>query len=54
MKSLENNELRLAASATTIKMMSDYKSRKTMSSSNQWQWPLVTFNTKAVPSTKLA
>lgn len=53
MKSLENNELLLAAAATTT-MTNDYKSRKTMSSSNQWQWPLVTFNTKAVPTTKLA
>lgn len=50
MKSLENNELPLAAAAATTTMMSDYKSRKTMSSSNQWQWPLVTFKTKAVPS----
>jgi len=56
MISLENNELPLAAAAAaaTTTMMSDYKSRKTMSSNNQWQWPLVTFNTKAVPITKLA
>lgn len=57
MKSLENSELPLAeaaAAAAITTMMSHYKSRKTTSSSNQWQWPLVTFNTKAVPNTKLA
>jgi hypothetical protein len=58
MKSLENYELSLAAAAAaaaaTTTMTSDYKSRKTMSSSNQRQWPLVTFNTKAVPNIKLA
>ena len=37
MKSLENNELPLAAAAAaaTTTMTSDYKTRKTMSSSNQ-------------------
>jgi len=54
MKSLENNELPLAEAAAITTMMSHYKSRKTTSSSNQWQWPLVKFNTKAVPNTKLA
>jgi len=54
MKSLENNELPLAAAAATTTMTSDYKSIKTMSRRNQWQWPLVTFNNKAVPNTRLA
>jgi len=53
MKSLENNELPLAAAAATT-MMSNYESRKTMSGINQWQCPLVTFDIKAVPNTKLA
>ena len=54
MKSLENNELPLAAAAAVTTMVSDYKSIKTMSDNNQWKLPPVTFNTKVVPITKLA